>query len=96
MMLLSSDDYTELAALTSIRAFLAGDLPLDEFRDWVDAYDWNVAATDGDPAVRDALAHLELVFHEVDDGIADLDRARIVATDVQRLLSEAAPASAQP
>ena len=93
-MLLSSDDYTKLAARTSTGAFLAGDLPLDEFRDWVDAYDWDGEATDSDPAVRDAIARLELVFHEVDDGIAGPDRARIVATDVQRLLSKAAPASA--
>ncbi len=96
MVPLGSDDYTRLAALTSIHAFRAGDLPPDEFRDWVDAYDWNVDASESDPAVRDAIAHLELVFHEVDDGIADLDRARIVATEVQRLLGEAAPASAQP
>ena len=95
-MLLSSDDYTELGALMPIRAFLAGDLPPDEFRDWVDAYDWNDEASSGDPAVRDAIARLELVFHEVDDGIADLDGARSVATEVQRLLGEGAPAGARP
>ncbi len=87
---------TASGALMSIRAFLAGDRPLDEFRDWVDAYDWNVEARDSDPAVRDAIARLELVFHEVDDGMGDLDGARTAATEVQRLLSEAAPATIQP
>ena len=91
-----STHYSRSATLTTIHPFLAGDLPTDKFRDWVDAYDWNVEAADSDPAVRDAIAHLELVFHEVDDGIADLDRARMVATKVQRLLGEAAPAGAQP
>ncbi len=96
MGILNSERYSRSAALTTIRAFLAGDLPPDEFRDWVDAYDWNVEATDSDPAVRDAIGHLELVFHEVDDGMGDLDGARTAATEVQRLLSEAAPATAQP
>ena len=82
--------------LTTFHAFLVGDLPLDEFRDGVDAYDWNVEAADSDPAIRDAIARLELVLHEVDDGMAALDRARMVATEVQRLLGEAAPASVQP
>ena len=96
MVMLNSEHYSRSVTLTTIRAFLAGDLPLDEFRDWVDACDWNVEAADSDPAVRDAIGKLELVFHEVDDGLVGLDRARIVATDVQRLLGEAAPASAQP
>ena len=91
-----SAHHSRSATLTTIRAILAGDLPPDEFRDWVDAYDWNVEAMDGDPAIREAIAHLELVFHEVDDGSAHLDRARIVATEVQCLLGEAAPASAEP
>ncbi len=90
-----SEHYSRSATLTTIRAFLAGDLPLDEFRDWVDAYDWNVEASESDPVVRDAIARLELVFHEVDDGMVGLDGARTVASEAQRLLSEAAPASAQ-
>ena len=94
MVMLDSEHYSRSAALTTIRAFLAGDLPLSEFRDWVDAYDWDAEGSDSDPLVRDAIAHLELVLHEVDDGRADLDQARTVAADVQRVLGEAAPASA--
>ncbi len=85
-----------MATLNTIRAFLAGDLPLHAFRDWVDAYDWDADGSDGDPRVREALAQLELVFHEVDDGSARLDQARALAADVQCLLTETSKTSARP
>ena len=91
-----STHYSRSATLTTIHPFLAGDLPTDKFRDWVDAYDWDDDGSDGDPRVREALAQLELVFHEVDDGTARLDQARALAADVQRLLTESSETSARP
>ncbi len=96
MAMLDKVRYSRVAALTTIGAFLAGNLPLQDFRDWVDAYDWDVGASDGDPHVREALAQLELVFHEVDDGSTTLDKARDLAADVQRLLTETSKTSARP
>ena len=90
-MVLSSENYTRSAALESLDAFLAGTLPLDEFRDWVDAFNWDRGQEQADPPLRTAIATLELVLHELDDGRVGSEQVRERAVDAQRLLQEAPP-----
>ena len=87
MTVISGGLYTRSAALGTIAAFLAGTLDTKSFRDWIDACDWDVQPSSNDPALRRAMARLELAFHEIDDGSASEAQARETITSARRLLS---------
>jgi hypothetical protein len=87
-MVLSSENYTRSTALAAVRDFLSGALPREAFRDWIDAFDWDAGAEPADPILRSAIGSLELIFHELDDGLVGPEEVRERVAGVRRLLSQ--------
>jgi hypothetical protein len=87
-MVLSSENYTRSTALAAVSNFLSGALPREAFRDWVDAFDWDIGAEPADPVLRTAIGALELIFHEFDDGLIGPEQVRERIAGVRQLLSQ--------
>lgn len=92
-MVLSSENYTRSTALAAVSDFLSGGLSLDALRDWIDAFDWDAGQEPADPVLRSAIGTLELIFHELDDGLVGPEQACERIAHVRHLLQHPPAAS---